>query len=538
MNDRDIRQKVYARYAKRQRRVLFFIGLLVTFVLWIFSNFLWAGVTFFASAVGISLGVLAICFIPTFRRFRRERRLFGQGILTEAEVTDIHDEVDGDGDRKKVVEYRFTSSDNGVRTVRRSYYNLDLMPGLLRVGSRVPVFIDRDNPGHYHIELYLLKQAYWREEKRRRAEQKTRKRWRPKAKSVLTFFILALVAAFSWYVKVSLFHELLSNRLGLSEEERSKGMPFVVAESVDLLCYYPGTNEWKYDYGGSVSDITTDNWSFDAECRRPTRKEWGTKTLTQWHAQVTLLIPEKYRERMDEYIYNMEKELKPKLLEQLEGFAPRTGICILSPMLLDTMQIRGYQSWPMLDMTELCAAAAAKIHAQALGVNPDTLTLNGDKFDNLCRWTIENETNPDEGYSRELEEFAGGVRHFDSLFASVGIRGKELVSMRDTVANRATPVAIAGLLERMRKYYSYGQFNRYNSSHREMQDYLEDLLRKYRPSSDFFLSHAQVGDRCVLNVFARSGEWIVIFMEGTGTPVKVMVEKAAELLATIAENMP
>lgn len=71
-----------------------------------------------------------------------------------------------------------------------------------------------------------------------------------------------------------------------------------------------------------------------------------------------------------------------------------------------------------------------------------------------------------------------------------------------------------------------------------MQDYLEDLLRKYRPSSDFFLSHAQVGDRCVLNVFARSGEWIVIFMEGTGTPVKVMVEKAAELLATIAENMP
>ena len=62
----------------------------------------------------------------------------------------------------------------------------------------------------------------------------------------------------------------------------------------------------------------------------------------------------------------------------------------------------------------------------------------------------------------------------------------------------------------MRKYYSYGQFNRYNSSHREMQDYLEDLLRKYRPSSDFFLSHAQVGDRCVLNVFARSGEWIVI----------------------------
>lgn len=207
-------------------------------------------------------------------------------------------------------------------------------------------------------------------------------------------------------------------------------------------------------------------------------------------------------------------------------------------MLLDTMQIRGYQSWPMLDMTELCAAAAAKIHAQALGVNPDTLTLNGDKFDNLCRWTIENETNPDEGYSRELEEFAGGVRHFDSLFASVGIRGTELVSMRDTVANRATPVAIAGLLERMRKYYSYGQFNRYNSSHREMQDYLEDLLRKYRPSSDFFLSHAQVGDRCVLNVFARSGEWIVIFMEGTGTPVKVMVEKAAELLATIAENMP
>lgn len=71
-----------------------------------------------------------------------------------------------------------------------------------------------------------------------------------------------------------------------------------------------------------------------------------------------------------------------------------------------------------------------------------------------------------------------------------------------------------------------------------MQDYLEDLLRKYRPSSDFFLSHAQVGDRCVLNVFAQSGEWIVIFMEGTGTPVKVMVEKAAELLATIAENMP
>ena len=98
----------------------------------------------------------------------------------------------------------------------------------------------------------------------------------------------------------------------------------------------------------------------------------------------------------------------------------------------------------MLDMTELCAAAAAKIHAQALGVNPDTLTLNGDNFDNLCRWTIENETNPDEGYSRELEEFAGGVRHFDSLFASVGIRGTELVSMRDTVANRATPVPLPG----------------------------------------------------------------------------------------------
>lgn len=70
-----------------------------------------------------------------------------------------------------------------------------------------------------------------------------------------------------------------------------------------------------------------------------------------------------------------------------------------------------------------------------------------------------------------------------------------------------------------------------------MNDYLKDLLRKYI-NNDFFLSYAQIQDRCVLNVFARSGEWIVISMEGRNTSVEVMVEKAAELLVTIAENMP
>ena len=248
-----------------------------------------------------------------------------------------------------------------------------------------------------------------------------------------------------------------------------------------------------------------------------------------------LMIPESYRDRLDEFIYDMNADLKPKLQKLLKGFAPRTGLCILSPVLKDTMQIEGGGYWPLLTLGGACATAAAEIRLEASGVNPDTLRV--DKTTIFYYATIEAVSDRDTLATDAVTRIAGGVERFGVLYASVGIQGFRLTSARSTPLNQATPLATASLLGRLMRYKDH--LFREHPDIYETQDYLELTLKDKRWITYYTLACAEVGGRRVLNVFALVGDHLlVIFMEGADVSEETLMKKAGELMLVAKDNLP
>ena len=233
----------------------------------------------------------------------------------------------------------------------------------------------------------------------------------------------------------------------------------------------------------------------------------------------------------------MAKRVKAAWLFQklLKGFAPRTGLCILSPVLKDTMQIEGGGYWPLLTLRGACATAAAEILLKASGMNPDTLRVNKTMF---FYKAIEAVSDEDTLATDAMARIAGGIGCFGELYASVGIHGFKLASARNTPLNQATPLDMASLLGRLMRYKDH--LFREHPDIYETQDYLEQSLEnKGWPTTDYTLACAEVGGRRVLNVIASvGGHLLVVFMEGTDVSEETLMKKAGELIQVAKDNLP
>ena len=218
----------------------------------------------------------------------------------------------------------------------------------------------------------------------------------------------------------------------------------------------------------------------------------------------------------------------------MKGFAPRTGLCILSPVLKDTMQIEGGGYWPLLTLRGACATAAAEIRLKASGMNPDTLRVNKTMF---FYKAIEAVSDEDTLATDAMARIAGGIGCFGELYASVGIHGFKLASARNTPLNQATPLDMASLLGRLMRYKDH--LFREHPDIYETQDYLELTLKDKRWITYYTLACAEAGGRRVLNVFALVGDHLlVIFMEGADVSEETLMKKAGELMLVAKDNLP
>ena len=99
---------------------------------------------------------------------REKRKLIGHGIQAEAVVHGIQKEIDvEEGGEAFVAVYEFTlprAVGNG-RLRNSSTASQAGLLGLIEVGSRVPVFVDRDHPYKFYLYTHLLVRQFYEEDK-------------------------------------------------------------------------------------------------------------------------------------------------------------------------------------------------------------------------------------------------------------------------------------------------------------------------------------------------------------------------------------
>ena len=564
-NDTDIRKEAYRRILKRELcwwLVAIAGGLLLAGVFsgsGIVNLFLhgfqgigscWAGIICLVVTGYIAYSLLGI--------LREKRKLIGHGIQAEAVVTAIQKEIDvEEGGEAFVAVYEFTLPGGRKWKVKEQLNGSQAgLLGLIEVGSRVPVFVDRDHPYKFYLYTHLLVRQFYEEDKtfvnsleklkrqgtnvgnigeailrhQERGQRvfRSRRKWRW-LPSAIVAFVMVLVTAFGYIIYNRFEAYVLVSDLNLPP-----GFSYYNAYATELHEYLPGNNRWSYTDEDGYEDWTS-SWRFTDKCKRPMFVVWGTQGLTHTRTTSMLMIPESYRDRLDEFIYDMNADLKPKLQKLLKGFAPRTGLCILSPVLKDTMQIEGGGYWPLLTLGGACATAAAEIRLKASGVNPDTLRV--DKTTMFYYATIEAVSDRDTLATDAVTRIAGGVERFGVLYASVGIQGFRLTSARSTPLNQATPFAMASLLGRLMRYKDH-LFRELPDIY-ETQDYLELTLKDKRWITYYTLACAEAGGRRVLNVFALVGDHLlVIFMEGADVSEETLMKKAGELMLVAKDNLP
>ena len=173
-NDTDIRKEAYRRILKRELcwwLVAIAGGLLLAGVFsgsGIVNLFLhgfqgigscWAGIICLVVTGYIAYSLLGI--------LREKRKLIGHGIQAEAVVTAIQKETDAEkGKETLVAVYEFTLPGGKKRQIKEPIENSRVGHlGLIEVGSRVPIFVDRNNPDTFYLYIYSLIRQFYREDK-------------------------------------------------------------------------------------------------------------------------------------------------------------------------------------------------------------------------------------------------------------------------------------------------------------------------------------------------------------------------------------
>lgn len=561
MTDRDIRQKSYSRCKKHFGRMILLCLLIVAFFGPV-AYTAWDAISFGWIFMACIFAIAGWLFVYSLRLFRERRDLVLFGLLFEAEVTDLKSKIDSNDGKEYLSEFtcEITLPGGKKRSLKKEANGLSELLGLVKLGIKLPVFVDRRNPDVYFIETRLLSDdlfqhkdatlnhIQWLKDKGADlgnipdmilyAPQK--RSFRQRLSWWFSWLAVGVIAA--GFVGGVIYGLVLSVRSSLDVRHEDIDLPagwyISAVYKADVYEYSPETNKWSYTYDNMLSPSSTEHWRYDSKCRVPLRIEY-TSLGNAFSAGTlpSLLVPQSYHNRLHEFVHDKKADLRQEMYDLLKDFSPRTGVCAISPFTRDTLRIHAGDAWPMSALTPLCAAKAAEIRLKAQGVNLDTLRFGAgnNSFVIVCNHAISRIA---KSAIDTLEHLAGGVENIGSALATDGIGGFELVSMRDTFANRTTPLAMATLLDRM-KPYSYFIYD--IPSDICEKDYLYEALGNHTIDFSYLLACRQEQGRRVLNVFAekrnREGS-VAIFMEGEAfVSEKEMQQKAGALLQLIVRYL-
>ena len=105
--------------------------------------------------LGCGLGLFLIALACYFARViwmqhQTELHAVAQGILTEAEVVELKEEKDSDGKLTTMAVYEFALPGGAKHRFKESVSSsMAGILGLIRVGVKLPLFVDRNNPDIY-----------------------------------------------------------------------------------------------------------------------------------------------------------------------------------------------------------------------------------------------------------------------------------------------------------------------------------------------------------------------------------------------------
>ena len=287
-----------------------------------------------SSYLGCGMGLLFIvligCFVRAFRkRHKKELGIISQGILTEAEVVELREEKEEpDDDRLRTMAVCEFSLPGG-RKHRIKTPTTDTMAGVLgaiRVGIKFPVFVDQNHPDDFYpvkpkvteqtfqemgssavqdmdsliIEQYLQKQGKSLEKLGQGALSAYKESGRI-LKAIAAIFIIAVLGGTGFFMYDN-WRDTRHDPIDLPF-----GTFISLIGTTEVYQYFPETNEWSY-YGDDFGVTRTKRWRFDSKCREPL--EIGYTSLGFGHQDAScrpvLLIPESYRDWMDEFIKDEE----------------------------------------------------------------------------------------------------------------------------------------------------------------------------------------------------------------------------------------
>lgn len=155
MKERDMRQAAYNSCKKSQRNEMILtiaplsgMGLILGFALAPLSFYLGCGTgLFFIVPIYIS--------VRAFRkRHKKELGVISRGMLTEAEVVELKEEKypDSDGQLRTMAVYEFTLPSGRTHRFKESVTSsMAGALGQIRVGTRLPLFVDGENPDNYNL---------------------------------------------------------------------------------------------------------------------------------------------------------------------------------------------------------------------------------------------------------------------------------------------------------------------------------------------------------------------------------------------------
>ena len=327
MRDRDIRQETFEEYKDNKRLKLVSINAVLTGVGMLSVCMTGQGPFHLQYMIG-GISIAVICYnIYAFRKKCEKRRdLIMRRYQTEAEVVELKQETDLDNDLITVAVYRFTLPGGEERFFKRSLNSsIAGLMGAIQVGAKFDLFVDPDNPLNFYlanpdiskytaqelrqmpgiqdadsriIDKYLQKL----ENKDSRTPQ-----WRSRKprKSMWSYYAITYIMILIPFAILTGIIALLVPNLHHDPIDLPFGAYISSKGTTEVYQYYPETNEWSYcheDFGVT----RTKDWRYDSQCSEPLELQYDFSFAFGARSDEvntpSLLIPESYRDRLDEFI--------------------------------------------------------------------------------------------------------------------------------------------------------------------------------------------------------------------------------------------
>ena len=327
MRERDIRQETFEEYkdSKQSKLVTFSalttgVGMLAAFGFGQFSFF-------FGSAIGLVFIIVICRYIYVFRKKCKKRRdLIMRGYRTEAEVVELKQETDLDGDLITVAVYRFTLSGGEEHRFKRPVNSsIAGLMGAIQVGAKFDIFVDPNNPLNFYLAnpdvskytVQELKQmpgvqdadSHILDKYLQKLENKDSytPQWRSRKprKSMWSYYVITYIMILIPFAILTGIIALLVPNMHHDPIELPFGAYISSKGTTEVYQCYPETNEWSY-YLDEFGVTRTKDWRYDSQCSEPLELQYDFSFAFGARPNEVntprLLIPESYRDRLDEFI--------------------------------------------------------------------------------------------------------------------------------------------------------------------------------------------------------------------------------------------